>query len=81
MLADLAPAAAAVDPINHPLFDYDPASTSSFTTPHRTFGSYHPGGCHMMMADGSVHYFSDSVDLALYRDLASRDDSSPVGKW
>jgi len=77
----LPPAAAAVDPINHPLFDFNPAESLSYTTPHRVFGSFHPGGCHMMMADGSVHYFSDSVDLALYRDLAARDDSSPVGKW
>jgi prepilin-type N-terminal cleavage/methylation domain-containing protein len=43
------------------------------------FGSFHVGGCHMAMADGSVHFFSENMDLAAYRSLAIRSDGLPVG--
>ena len=45
----------------------------------RTFGSFHPGGCQFAMADGSVHFVSESIDLTLYRSLGARSDSLPVG--
>ncbi|QDT64684.1 DUF1559 domain-containing protein [Calycomorphotria hydatis] len=43
------------------------------------FGSYHVGGCHMMMADGSVHFISENIDLDTFRSLGIRDDALPVG--
>lgn len=43
------------------------------------FGSFHVGGCHMAMSDGSVHFFSQNMDLAAYQQLAIRSDSYPVG--
>jgi hypothetical protein len=43
------------------------------------FGSFHVGGCLMAMADGSVHFFSENMDLATYRQLAIRSDGLPVG--
>ena len=73
--------AAAVDPINNPIYDFDPSEGLSYTIPHRCFGSRHPGGCHMMMGDGSVHFFSENMDLAIYRSLGTRDDGNPVGGW
>jgi hypothetical protein len=33
----------------------------------------------MMMADGSVHFFSENMDLATYQQLAIRIDGLPVG--
>jgi prepilin-type N-terminal cleavage/methylation domain-containing protein/prepilin-type processing-associated H-X9-DG protein len=33
--------------------------------------SYHPGGAQLLFADGSVQYFTDSVDVELHRDLHS----------
>ncbi len=36
----------------------------------RGFSSYHPGGCHMLMADGSSHFVGESIDLAIYQQLA-----------
>jgi prepilin-type N-terminal cleavage/methylation domain-containing protein/prepilin-type processing-associated H-X9-DG protein len=37
------------------------------------FGSQHPGGAHFAYADGSVRFLAESTDLAVYRELATRD--------
>jgi prepilin-type N-terminal cleavage/methylation domain-containing protein/prepilin-type processing-associated H-X9-DG protein len=37
-----------------------------------TSRSYHPGGVNVVMTDGSVHFVSDSVDLAVWRAAATR---------
>ena len=39
----------------------------------QSFGSVHPGGCHFALADASVHFVSESIDLEIYKQLASRD--------
>ena len=33
----------------------------------------HPSGVQMLMCDGSVHFVSDSIDLATWRALSSQD--------
>ena len=38
-----------------------------------SFGSEHPGGCLFAIADGSVRFISETIDMALYRAAASRD--------
>ena len=38
------------------------------------FHSRHPGGVHFGICDGSVHFVSDSIDLAIYRSLSHIDD-------
>lgn len=38
-----------------------------------TFGSHHPGGATFALADGSVTFLSESIDLALYRSLGRRN--------
>ena len=43
------------------------------------FGSLHPGGCQFGMTDGSVRFVSETIDMSLYRALASRDGGEPVG--
>ena len=82
--------AAAVDPINNPLVDYDAGqgwvdSSGNYTnslylgTHTRCFGSWHAGGCLMVMGDGSTQFLSESMDLQTYRSLATRADGLPVG--
>jgi prepilin-type processing-associated H-X9-DG protein len=57
--------------IDRPLAD-GPAGTGFF-------GSYHPGGCNIAFADGSVQFVSQMIDINLYRRLGSRADGTPGG--
>jgi prepilin-type N-terminal cleavage/methylation domain-containing protein/prepilin-type processing-associated H-X9-DG protein len=45
----------------------------------RLFGSFHPGGCNFLFADGSVRFVTDTIPLATYRQLAIRNDDLPLG--
>ncbi len=38
-----------------------------------TARSYHPDGVQLLLCDGSVHFMSDTVDLGVWRALATRD--------
>lgn len=40
--------------------------------------SRHPGGVNVGMADGSVRFFTNTVDLAVWRYLATRNGNEPV---
>ena len=81
--------AAAVDPLNNPLVDYDASqpwgsnasgsASQKLGTHTRCFGSRHPGGCHMAMADGSVQFVSNSISTTIYRQLGTRADGQPMG--
>jgi len=82
--------AAAVDPINSPLVDYDASrpwvdGSGNFTnslwlgTHTRCFGSRHPGGCHMAFADGAVQFMADAISTTIYRQLGTRADGLPTG--
>jgi prepilin-type processing-associated H-X9-DG protein len=50
-----------------------PGSTNKFPLP-LAFGSGHPGGCGMAMADGSVRIVAYEIDAAAHRAAASRND-------
>ena len=69
--------AGAVLPINSSTTN--PAKSHTFSENNRMFGSNHAGGCHFLMADGSVHFVSENIDLTTYQTLAVRDDGQPVG--
>lgn len=38
-----------------------------------SLGSNHPGGCHILMCDGSAHFVNDSIELATLKAMASRE--------
>lgn len=42
------------------------------------FGSYHTGGAQFGMADGSVQFVSENIDLETYRNLGARNDGNVV---
>jgi prepilin-type N-terminal cleavage/methylation domain-containing protein/prepilin-type processing-associated H-X9-DG protein len=43
--------------------------------------SFHAGGAHALLCDGSVKYLSDSIDTALHRAIHSRDGREPVADF
>ena len=44
----------------------------------RGFGSFHTGGCFFAMADGSVQFVSQNMDVNVYRQVAGRADGLPA---
>ena len=62
--------AAAIEPINR--FNLNPRRDWTLEHQSRTFGSRHTGGCHFLLADGSVKWFSENMDMLEYHSLANR---------
>jgi prepilin-type N-terminal cleavage/methylation domain-containing protein len=58
--------------------DTDPTKTFPAALAVTMFGSNHPGGATFTMADGSTRLISDSIDIALYRELGKRKKSMPI---
>lgn len=47
-----------------------------------TFGSQHAGGAHFLMADGTVRFISQNIDVdSVYPRLGSRNDKLPVSNF
>lgn len=44
----------------------------------RTFSSFHPGGCHFVLADASVRFVSENIDLSTYHYLCIRNDGQAI---
>ncbi|MBI1249625.1 DUF1559 domain-containing protein [bacterium] len=63
--------ASAIAPINS-------LPDATHSTQSRCFGSYHPGGCEMLMSDASVQFFAETMDTQMYSQLAIRNDGLPV---
>ncbi|MCH2202741.1 MAG: DUF1559 domain-containing protein [Fuerstiella sp.] len=43
-----------------------------------SFGSFHPGGAHFVLGDGSVHFVNQGIDGSIYERLGCRDDGLHV---
>jgi prepilin-type processing-associated H-X9-DG protein len=44
----------------------------------RVYGSWHSGGASFVMADGSVHFLSENMNIQAYRRLGKRADGEPT---
>lgn len=42
-----------------------------------SFGSEHPAGCHFAVADGSVAFVTDNIDMNVLLAIASREGAEP----
>ncbi len=45
----------------------------------KLFGSFHHGGAQFALADGSVRFISEEIDLATFRQAGTRADGFPLG--
>ena len=43
--------------------------------------SFHTGGIHGLLGDGSVRFVSENIDFGILRNLCSRDDGIPLGDF
>jgi prepilin-type N-terminal cleavage/methylation domain-containing protein len=43
--------------------------------------SFHTGGIHIVLTDGSIRFLSDNVDFATFKLLAVRNDSQVIGEF
>ena len=43
--------------------------------------SMHTGGANVMLADGSVRFASDSIDLGVWRSVGTRGTGETIGEW
>ncbi|MCA9115094.1 MAG: DUF1559 domain-containing protein [Planctomycetaceae bacterium] len=41
--------------------------------------SFHEGGAHFLLGDGSVHFLSENMNLTVYQQMAHMSDGLPVG--
>jgi prepilin-type processing-associated H-X9-DG protein len=48
---------------------------------HCTARSYHPGGVHGCMGDGSVRFFSENIDLLVWQALGTRGGNEVLGDF
>lgn len=69
---------------NYPIEGMPCVQTGSGTTTAATYAaprSYHVGGVHGAMADGSVRFFSDNISLGIWAALGSRAGGEIVGDF
>ena len=71
--------AAAVESINS--FQGHGGDHDTFNEYTRAFGSFHTGGCHFTLADGSVRFISENLDLRMLRFLAQRQSGAVIGEF
>ena len=64
--------------MNNSLFQNPPTESNPRWDESIGFRSYHPGGANFLLGDGTVHYITENIDMAVYRALASRDGAEAV---
>jgi prepilin-type N-terminal cleavage/methylation domain-containing protein len=62
------------NPINSAAFppSWDRQSEATVNYHDVSLGSKHPGGCHILMCDSSVHFINEDIELSTLKAMASR---------
>jgi hypothetical protein len=55
--------------------------TTAMLTAFAAARSYHTGGVHGCLADGSVRFFSENIDLTIWQGLGSRGGAERLGEF
>ncbi len=66
-------------PINYNV--YPSAGADHTWTGNTILNSYHEGGIHGLLGDGSVKFVSENIDFGLLRQACAKDDRVPMGEW
>jgi prepilin-type processing-associated H-X9-DG protein len=53
---------------------YNAAGVPGNCGPNRPIQSAHPGGAHVLLADGSIQFLAEQIDVQVLYDLANRND-------
>ena len=67
-------------PINHRAWNSTGVGEEYYAC-NRPIQSAHPGGAHVLLGDGSVHFLSESLALQTLFNLANRDDGNTLGQF
>ncbi|MBX3440267.1 MAG: DUF1559 domain-containing protein [Planctomycetaceae bacterium] len=88
-LASLFNISATVDPINFPqngeyteedvIQNQGVFQGANHGGQQRVYGSWHPGGAMFLLADGSVRFLNENMNVQVYRSLGTRADGLPQG--
>ena len=65
----------ATNPIN---YNFNPKSVRPQST---GFGSFHSGGCHFLLGDGSVRFLSQNLNINTFRQLSRIADGAITGEF
>ena len=57
-----------------------PGSCSSEYEVNYVLNSFHPGGIHVLLTDGSVRFLAEDVDMDTFRRLCARDDGLTIAE-
>jgi len=68
-------------PINRSMFADTTILAVNTNERECSFGSYHPGGCNVALADASVRFVSETVDQVPWRAVGTREGKEAVGEW
>jgi prepilin-type N-terminal cleavage/methylation domain-containing protein/prepilin-type processing-associated H-X9-DG protein len=59
----------------------DCVTAVNFAEGHMAARSYHTGGAHVVLADGSVRFASDNIDGGVWQAVGTRSSGEVVGEW
>lgn len=58
-----------------------PTQASSAVSANTVLNSFHVGGIHILLSDGSVRFLSENIDMNTLRRLCVRDDGLTIGDY